>query len=133
MKRKHPELTEAEILERILDGSLLLCFDTLRVFSFVYGANKGRVATRKPRTIRIRFSGRTTQYPFVRIKYKGKRRNIGLHRLAWMQHTLKPIPAECQIHHGPEGVECWHPRNLECLTPEEHRERHANEPYEEFT
>ena len=133
MKRKHPELTEAEVLERIVEGSLLLCFDTFQVFSFVYGANKTRYTTRKPRTIRIRYSGRTTLYPFVRVKHKGKRRNIGLHRLAWLQHTLQPIPDDCEIHHGSEGVECWHPRNLEYLTREQHRERHANKPYEEFT
>lgn len=133
-RRKHPELTELEIIERIKSGSLVVDFDTQQVYSATCTGAAKNSKRKALHPIRIRLSGRTSKRPIVRIKWNGKRRHIYCHTLAWLAHTLMPIPAGYEVHHGEEGPLCWHPRNLECLTHEEHKARHgAIYEEEEFT
>ena len=134
MKRKHPELTEQEIIERIKLGSLVVDFDNQQILSVTPCGKHALSKIRKiPHALTIRLCGRTTKYPCIRVKWNGKRRNIPCHILAWLAYTLDPIPEGYEVHHGSEGPLVWHPRNLECLTYEEHRRRHSMELEEEFT
>lgn len=133
-KRKHPELTELEIIDRIKAGSLIVDFEAQQVYSATCTGSAKNLKRKTLHPIKIRLSGRTSKRPIVRIKWNGKRRHIYCHTLAWLAHTLLPIPAGCEVHHGAEGTMIWHPRNLECLTLEEHKIRHgASYDYEEIT
>lgn len=119
------------ILDRLRNGTLIVCFDTLRIYS-TWKAG-GKLIGRKQR-LAIYPAGRDGEYRSIRLRASNCRINIVLQRLAWLAHTMRPIPDGYEIHHVNTADKCnWHWSNLECLSRDEHLARHADEPFEPFT
>ena len=114
------------LLERLRNGSLIVCFETMQVLSTLNGHR-----TVAPTPMRFYTNGRVGEYLSVRIRYRGCRINIPVHRLAWLAHTMKPIRKGYEVHHKKTDEKSnWHYSNLECLTRLQHYERHNSEPFE---
>lgn len=125
-KRTYGKLTQRMLLDRLRNGSLIVCFDTMRILSTL-----SRRSIIAPTPIRIYTAGRSGEYPSVRIRYKGCRINIPAHRLAWLAYTMKPIRKGYEVHHIRHDEKSnWHYDNLECLTRLQHYDRHNSEPFE---
>jgi len=123
-KRKYGKLTQQMILQRIREGTLLVCFDTLRVLSTLDGHKVLTIP--RPLSTKHR-GGRNKEYPCTKIAYKGYLLQIALHRLAWISYNLREIPDGCEIDHLDKNPENWHYSNLQLRTREEHQQRHASE------
>lgn len=90
-ERTRAGLTDAEILQRLIDGNLRIDPVTAVVES---NLRFGRWKTL--RQIADRFD---SGYRFVKINWRGKQKKIAVHRLQWMAATLELIPDGYDVHH----------------------------------
>lgn len=127
-KRKYGKLTQQMILQRIREGTLLVCFDTMTVYSGLRPIKGGykKVDLYPLKDCGYR-GGRRREYRCLKIRYLKHQVTIPLHRLAWIAYNDQEIPDGCEIDHNDKNPENWHYSNLTLRTPEEHRARHANE------
>lgn len=127
-KRKYGKLTQAMILQRIKEGTLLVCFETMSVYTGLRPKKGGRVKSELRSMSMKHRGGRRKEYPCVKIAYNNCLIQIALHRLAWIAYNLREIPEGCEIDHYPDkNPENWHYSNLVLRTVAEHKLRHANE------
>lgn len=115
------------ILQRIREGTLFVCFDTMTIYSGLRPKRGGRVKS-ELRSISMKHrGGRRKEYPCVKIAYDNHLTQIALHRLAWIAYNMQEIPEGCEIDHNDKNTENWHYSNLTLRTSEDHRNRHATE------
>lgn len=84
MPRRYREISEAEIIELIRNGTIRVCPETSRVF----GAK-----TELKRKID------SDGYQWVSVRHNCGRRFISVHRLCWIAANLATVPDGCDIHH----------------------------------
>lgn len=80
-------MTDADILERIINGTLWVDGET------VWSAN-----AKEPLTVVTRTSNRST-YQFVSVSLRGRKKAIALHRLVWMFHNKQLVPEGFDVDH----------------------------------
>lgn len=85
-------MTDQDILDRIVEGSLVVFPNQALVWSF--NEKQGWV---KIRIIERESSGST--YRFVEICYRGKKKKIALHRLVWISFYRQIVPEGYDVDH----------------------------------
>lgn len=127
-KRKYGKLTQAMILQRLTEGTLLVCFKRLTLFTTLTGA-KSRKRLKEITHWRKYRAGRRKEYPCVKLRWKNCQCTISLHCLAWLAYSLEEIPEGYEVDHVNGDKEDWHYDNLQLLSRKDHRSKHNEEEF----
>lgn len=84
-------MTDQDILDRIVEGTLAVLVNEPRVFLF------SRKEWIEPQVIERESNGST--YHFVTITRNGKKKKIARHRLVWMFHHRCLVPEDHDVDH----------------------------------
>lgn len=92
-------MTDQDVLDAIMDGSLIVLWDASKVESRT--RNKGITELR---IIERESNGST--YRFVEVSRGGKKKKIALHRLVWMARNKRLVPEGMDVDHidGPSDA-----------------------------
>ncbi len=92
-KRRRSGMTDQEILERILAGTLLVREEGGRVIVETVG-HRGSVLNQTERAVH-----QYTTYRFVSICLDGKKKKVAVHKLNWMFHNRALVPEGFHVDH----------------------------------
>lgn len=91
VERSRVGMSDQDILNRLKAGTLKIEPETAQVWSYseLWGW----------KLLKPQKNQHNDGYRFVDVCYAGKKKRIAVHRLQWMQHTLKLIPEGYDVHH----------------------------------
>jgi hypothetical protein len=122
-------MTDQDILDRLLDGTLRVDLETAWVFS-CSGRFTGKATDtwRELTPIYRQPEDRQCGYWFMEITRNGKKKKIARHRIVWMAANLQLVPDDCDVDHkrygDGDGID-----NLQLLTKVENRGKHNGRPW----
>lgn len=123
VERSRKGMTDIDILERIMDGTLWVEGETAWVID--------RCKAKVPLTVRTRTSSRST-YQFIEVSSRGRKKAIALHRLVWMYHHKQVVPEGYDVDHR-FGKNIEKPNSIENLRLlESSVNRSIGKPNDEF-
>lgn len=129
MARQKRNLDRADILDRLLDGTIVVDWENHVVYSTSSPHPKGNRARRHDYRIYYFGCRESHQYPFVRLRIKGVRSWVPCHHLVWMYHNKKVIPEGRQVDHIDGSIENWYPENLQVLSVFDHHRKTTDSRY----
>lgn len=109
--RKFAKLPYEKILELIQAGVISACPKTATI------KMRGRVLTQ--------VLDRKEKYFFVRLYWRGARCGLVVHRLVWMSHYLRVVPAGYDVHHKDRDSHNNTLKNLQLRELHNHRSEAA--------
>jgi hypothetical protein len=92
-------LTDQDVLDRLLDGTLTIDLETSIVYSWVSNASKKTDNPKPLKPVVRQPKGCGGPYRFVHITRRGKKKKISVHRLVWMASHQSLVPDGFDVDH----------------------------------